>query len=81
MQCGDQHSGTWYVVPSGNPAKPISQPWGLQGDIPVPADYDGDGKTDFAVWRPTIGTWYVIPSANPSTPLSQQWGLPGDTPE
>jgi len=24
-----------------------------------PADFDGDGVTDLAVWRPTTGTWFI----------------------
>src|SRR5262249_37991164 len=47
----------------------------------ITADYDNDGKADFAVWRPSTGEWFVIDSSTGRPrPSAQQWGQPGDIP-
>jgi hypothetical protein len=40
-----------------------SIPFGDGSDIPVPGDYDKDGYTDIAVFRPSEGRWYILKSS------------------
>ncbi|GAA4457536.1 S8 family serine peptidase [Phytohabitans houttuyneae] len=46
----------------------------LNSTLDAVADVNGDGVTDFTVWRPANGTWYA------RNLFSAQWGLPGDVP-
>jgi hypothetical protein len=53
----------------------------VNGVVAVPkprADFDGDGKTDVSVFRPSDGTWYVNRST--SGFFAVQFGISTDTP-
>jgi len=41
------------------------------------ADFDGDGRTDLSVFRPSDSTWYVMQSGT-NTMRAQQFGASGD---
>jgi hypothetical protein len=69
-------NGTWYIR-IANTA--IIVRFGTDGDIPVMADYDGDGISDIAVFRPSTGVWYRLNSSNGQV-VARQFGLNGDRP-
>ncbi|HEX8266607.1 MAG TPA: FG-GAP-like repeat-containing protein [Pyrinomonadaceae bacterium] len=67
--------------------RPSSQPgvdfrtitWGVTGDKPVIGDYDGDGKLDAAVFRPSVAYWYVLRSSDNQFE-QRQFGVSTDIP-
>ncbi len=42
------------------------------------ADFDGDGKTDLSIFRPSEGNWYIAPSLGGITVIT--WGVSTDEP-
>ena len=63
---------TAIVSPGISAAPPVTR---------APNDFDGDGKTDIAIWRPTDGFWYILNSSN-GTVTQTPWGIGslGDVP-
>ena len=53
-----QAGGAWTLATLG--PFPDAHAWGLTTDTPVPGDYDGDGKADPAVFRPSTGSWSML---------------------
>jgi len=70
-------TGQWFVLRSEDFSF-YSFPFGTNGDIPVPGDYDGDGRNDAAVFRPSTSTWFAQRST--AGTLIQQFGITGDIP-
>jgi len=71
-------SGWWFVMGQTG-SQETYYPWGMNGDKPVPGDYDGDGKTDFSVFRPSNNIWYIVYSStggNNSYPFGSSGDLP-----
>jgi hypothetical protein len=70
----------WFIRMSGSGGAVANFGFGVTGtDVLAQNDYDGDGKTDIAVWRNTTGRFYVLNSSN-FTMSVINWGQPNDIP-
>ncbi len=70
----------FYHRPSGSPSVDfVPLAFGSGGDRPVVGDWDGDGRADPAVFRPSEGTWFILNSRDASF-RAERWGLSTDTP-
>ena len=75
---------TWFHDLSSNntPAGVYQQQFGTTADEFVPTDYDGDGRSDIAVWRagPPFGSYFYIFQSMTNTLRIDQFGQEGDVP-
>lgn len=69
----------WYAIENPSLDLLLNTEWGETTDKTVPADYDGDRKTDVAVFRPRDGIWYMIKSSD-NVISATQFGRNGDIP-
>lgn len=70
----------WYILRSSDGGF-SAYAFGLTGsDLAVQNDYDGDGKTDIAVWRDTTGDYYYLLSGSGYGFGAYHWGQGSDYP-
>jgi hypothetical protein len=68
-------TGTWWFYGSGYTALQFGQ----ANDVPVLADFDGDGTDEITVFRPSDGNWYFFDTVTRQT-TTLKFGQAGDVP-
>jgi hypothetical protein len=68
----------FYLGSLNNPSGTITYvPFGMTGDRGLRGDFDGDGKADPCVYRPSDQGWYIYLTGSASVSFDR-WGLPTD---
>jgi hypothetical protein len=76
----EMSSGAWSLFGAGPTVVADGVEWGVPGGIPVPGDYDGDGRADLGVYNPSTGGWFVRTLADSNAPalhFGTIWGFDG----
>jgi PKD repeat protein len=73
---------SFYLRPADWPTTPATAiNWGVETDIPLTGDWDGDDETEVGVYRCSTHSFYLRPSDWPTTPaMTEVWGIDGDIP-
>lgn len=75
---GNVVDGSWYILQSSSGLL-LAGPFGLRTDKPVSADFNGDGRNEFAVYRPSEGNWYLLDTLDNSLTV-YRFGIAEDIP-
>ncbi len=73
----DTRDGNWFINDGGS--LPSAQ-WGGNGQVPMPADYTGDGITDLGTYDPNTGNWHVKTLSGTVVVNGDNWGWQGTQP-
>lgn len=75
----DLTDGRWYILTNPAAGTFTEQLFGLDSDLQVSGDYDGDGDVDIATFRSSEGGWYVSKGSRFNFDFSR-FGINGDNP-
>jgi thermitase len=77
---GRSPSDSLWFAPASGAGTAFQIYFGETSDIPVPGDYDGDGKTDAVIFRPSTGLWYGPRTGAAEIVMQMVLGEAGDIP-
>jgi hypothetical protein len=70
---------SWSLTFFDQPSSPSPASGALNPAPCAAPDYDGDGRTDVAVYRPTTGQWFISQSGSSGSPAVAGWGAPSSS--